>query len=119
MDVLDSRNTSGSLQISTEVIEKIAQHAALEIKGVVQVRPANTVAQTLLDKITQPKAVVVELKNDVAEITVSLVVTYDTNIPEISEKVQKNIKEAVQNMTSITVTRVDVIVTGIEEETNA
>ncbi len=120
MDIQDTRNNGGSLQISTDVIEKIAQHAALEVEGVCRVKPAApTNTKTLLDKIAQPRAVTVELNNDVADVTVSLVVSYGAKIPEISEKVQKSVKEAVQNMTSISVGRVDVVVTGLSAETES
>lgn len=119
MDGFDSHGSGGSLQISTEVIEKIAQHAALEVEGVAQVRSATTTAKTLLDKLAPPKAVSVEIKNDVADVTVSLVVAYGTKIPEISERVQQNVKDSVQNMTSISVARVDVVITGIAEGESA
>ncbi len=120
MDIQNKQSTGGSLQISTDVLEKIAQHAALEVEGVCRVKPvAPSNTKTLLDKIAQPRAVVVELKNDVADIMVSLVVSYGTKIPEISEKVQKSVKEAVQSMTSISVARVDVMITGLSAETES
>ncbi len=120
MDIQHMHNTGGSLQISTDVIEKIARHAALEVEGGCGVEPAvPTNAKTLLDKIAQPRAVTVELKNDVADVMVSLVVSYGAKIPEISEKVQKSVKEAVQNMTSISVARVDVVVIGLSTETES
>lgn len=114
MDVLQSQTTGGSLQISVEVIEKIAKQAALEVEGVCDVTAGYPGARSLLDKIAPPKAVHVELKENVADIEVSIVVLYGTKIPEISEKIQESVKNAVQNMTSIIVVKVDVIVNGIE-----
>ena len=34
----------------------------------------------------------------------------------VCEKVQENVKQTIQNMTGITVSRVDVLVTGLAEE---
>lgn len=116
MDSFDSHGAGGSLQISTEVIEKIAQHAVLEVEGVCKVVPVSSAPKFLLDKITQPKAIKVALKDDVADIEISILVAYGTKIPELSEKAQKNVKDAVQNMTSISVARVDIIVAGIDAD---
>ncbi len=117
MDGFDSHSLGGSLQISTEVIEKIASFAAMEVGGVLEVKAHNEGAKSLLDKITQPKAVLVELKSDVADISISLIVEYGAKIPDLSELVQKNVKDSVQNMTGITVARVDVIVSGLGKPT--
>lgn len=112
MHSVDDR-TTGSLQISTEVVEKIARHAALEVEGVHDVVSAGGGAKSLLGRLAQPKPIQVEIKNDVADLVVSLAVAYGTRIPELSEKVQQSVKDAVQSMTSITVARVDVIIAGL------
>ncbi|MPN34009.1 hypothetical protein SDC9_181501 [bioreactor metagenome] len=61
----------------------------------------------------QQKPVDVELTEEVAVITVSILVQYGYRIPVVSEALQKNVKAAVQNMTGITVSKVNVIVTGV------
>lgn len=113
MEVYDSHMTGGSLQISSEVIEKIARHAAMEVEGVRDVVPAVSGPRSLLDKLAPTKPIMVELKNDVADISVSLSVAYGTKIPELSERVQRNVKDSVQSMTSISVAKVDVVVAGL------
>ncbi len=55
----------------------------------------------------------VELTDEVAEITVDVVVRYGYRIPSVSEALQKNVKASVQNMTGITVSKVNVVVTGV------
>ena len=114
MDGIKSHYTGGSLQISSEVVEKIAWHAAEEVEGVKRVSAPQTTTKALLDKLTPTKPVRVEIKSDVADIEVALVVDYGTKIPEVSEKVQQNVKDSVQNMTSISVAKVDVVITGVE-----
>lgn len=115
MDVQNSDVVGGSLQISTDVIAKIARLATLEVEGVHQVRAETLSAKSLLGKAL-PKPILVELVDDVAEITVSLVVSYGCRIPAVSEKVQENVKNTVQNMTSITVSKVNLVIVGVAVE---
>ena len=110
MDVANTNAVNGSLQISTDVIAKIARLAALEIEGVKEVSAPSGV-KGLLGK---PKSVSIDLLEDVAEITLHLVIYYGGKLPAICEKVQENVKSAVQNMTSITVSRVNVVVVGVQ-----
>ncbi len=113
MEIKDAQNQGGSLQISSEVIEKIARMAALEVDGVQHVSVGTDANKSFIGKLAPQKAVHVDPKDDVADIEISLVVTYGAKIPALSEQVQKNVKQAVQNMTSIIVGRVDVVVTGV------
>lgn len=110
MDVTNARSMNGSLQISTEVIAKIARQAALEIEGVKEVC-ANAGVKSILGR---NRSVSVSLMDDVAEITLNLVVYYGSKIPAVCEKVQENVKSAIQNMTSITVSRVNLVVAGVQ-----
>ncbi|OUP25014.1 Asp23/Gls24 family envelope stress response protein [Gemmiger sp. An194] len=116
MEVSNSNVVNGSLQISTDVIGKIAKLAATEIDGVVDVCAGSAGMRSFLGKVNLQKPVSVELLENVAEITVSLTVCYGSQIPAVCEKVQENVKSAVQNMTSITVARVNIVVVGVLQE---
>ncbi len=116
MEVSNSNVVNGSLQISTDVIGKIAKLAATEIDGVVDVCAGSAGMRSFLGKVNLQKPVSVELLENVAEITVSLTVRYGSQIPTVCEKVQENVKSAVQNMTSITVARVNIVVVGVLQE---
>ena len=116
MEVSNSNVINGSLQISTDVIGKIAKLAATEIDGVVDVCAGSAGMRSFLGKVNLQKPVSVELLENVAEITVSLTVRYGSQIPAVCEKVQENVKSAVQNMTSITVARVNIVVVGVLQE---
>ncbi len=114
MDIKNSDMVGGSLQISVEVIAKITRLAAQETEGVRAVSCGNSPVRGIFAKVNlQQKPVDVELMEDVAEITVSILVQYGYRIPVVSEALQKNVKAAVQNMTGITVSKVNVIVTGV------
>lgn len=116
MEVSNSNVVNGSLQISTDVIGKIAKLAATEIDDVVDVCAGSAGMRSFLGKVNLQKPVSVELLENVAEITVSLTVRYGSQIPAVCEKVQENVKSAVQNMTSITVARVNIVVVGVLQE---
>ena len=116
MDVKNSDVIGGSLQISTDVIAKISRLAALEIEGVKAVSCGNSPVRGMFAKVSIQKPVLVELTDEVAQITVSVVVLYGYRIPSVSEALQKNVKSAVQNMTGITVSRVNVVVAGVARE---
>ena len=53
----------------------------------------------------------------VADITVHVVVKYGVKLPALCKEVQKAVKANVQNMTDITVSKVNVVVTGVESIT--
>ena len=113
MEVKNSDNIGGSLQISTDVIAKIARLAALEIEGVKSVSCGNSPVKGFFAKVNIHKPVEVELTDEVAQITVNVMMRYGYRIPSVCEALQKSVKASVQNMTGITVSQVNVVVTGV------
>ena len=105
----------GSLQISTEVLGKIARCAALEVAGVAEVScgSQNRKVKDFLERANVQSPVTVEMRDGTAKITLRLVVAFGARIPSVAEKVQENVKTAVQNMTNVTVSRVDLVIAGL------
>ena len=105
----------GSLQISTEVLGKIARCAALEVAGVAEVScgSQNRKVKDFLELANVQSPVTGEMRDGTAEITLHLVVAFGARIPSVAEKVQENVKTAVQNMTNVTVSRVDLVIAGL------
>ena len=105
----------GSLQISTEVLGKIARCAALEVAGVAEVScgSQNRKVKDFLERANVQSPVTVEMRDGTAGITLHLVVAFGARIPSVAEKVQENVKTAVQNMTNVTVSRVDLVIAGL------
>lgn len=111
--------TGGSLKISDEVIIKIAELAAAEITGVAT--DGQGLATAELTKINQLdrlgrliSPVKVRLSSEAAEIDVSLVVKQGHKAVSVAEAVQSSVKSAVQNMAGITVSKVNVMIIGIQ-----
>ena len=95
MDLQNMDLKGGSLQISTEVIGKIARCAALEIEGVAEVScgKQNRKVKDLLERANVQSPVTVEMRDGTAEITLEIVAAFGARIPAVAEKVQENVKE--------------------------
>ena len=121
MDLQNTDLQGGTLQISTEVIAKIARCAALEIDGVAEVScgSQNKKLRNLLETSSIQTPVTVEMRDGTANITLHLMVRFGARIPAIAEKVQENVKNAVQNMTNVTVSRVTLVIAGLAEVSDA
>lgn len=119
MDVADANRIGGGLQISADVIAKIAKLATLEIDGVRELSTGTAGVQGLFRRARLQRPVFVQIMDDVAEITVHVIVTYGHKIPPLCEKIQENVKSSVQNMTSITVSKVNIVVTGVAPDAAA
>ena len=117
MDLQNMDLNGGTLQISTEVIGKIARCAALEVDGVSEVScgKQNKKVKDLLEAASI-QSVTVEMRDGTAELTLNLVVAFGARIPAVAEKVQENVKTAVQNMTNVTVSRVNLVIAGVAAE---
>ena len=121
MDLQNTDLQGGTLQISTEVIAKIARCAALEIDGVAEVScgSQNKKLRNLQETSSIQSPVTVEMRDSTANITLHLMVRFGARIPAIAEKVQENVKNAVQNMTNVTVSRVNLVIAGLAEVSDA
>ena len=106
--------TVGSLKISEDVVATIAGLATKEVQGVASLANAPANIKGLILKNTVSKSIKIELNDDVAVIGVYVNLTYGAKIPEVAEKIQNNVKSAVQSMTGITVSKVNVFIVGID-----
>lgn len=117
MDLQNTDLQGGTLQISTEVLAKIARCAALEIEGVAGVScgKQNKKLLNLLEASSIQTPVAVEMRDGTATITLHLMMRFGARIPSVAEKVQENVKNAVQNMTNVTVSRVNLVIAGLAD----
>lgn len=107
--------SQGSFKVSEDVIAKITEIAATEISGVAAEGQKLLTADSLLpipQKLLPP--IKAYLTSDTAEITVSIVIVQGYNAVNVAQAVQKSVKSAVQSMTGIAVSKVNVVVAGIK-----
>lgn len=102
-----------SLKISEDVIATIAKLTTEDVEGVDCVSVPQKSVKELISKPKVPSAIEVELLNDVAQITISVTVKQGHQIKPIYEQIQTKVKEAVQSMTGIAVSKVNVVISNI------
>lgn len=104
----------GSVKIANDVIGMIAALAAMEIDGVSGM-PGNITSDALQKggyrKLS--KGVRVQLSGRNVAVDLALLMGYGFNIPATSQKVQTRVKSTVENMTGLSVTDVNVHISGI------
>ena len=115
---MNNNSNSGpvsGLVISDEVIASIALAAIKDVPGVGKPvpRPADMTSVAGLFEKTQ-KTVEVTKADTVYSITLHITVNEDAKIPVVAAEVQKAVKNAVQEMTSMVVSKVNVVIAGVE-----
>lgn len=98
-DYMTRKLENGSVNINEDVISTIALAAVRDVEGVVSVH----------DK----KGIRVTLGEDSVELECGLVVLYGHSVVEIAKNTQNAVTNAVESMTGLRVSAVDVNVTGI------
>ena len=106
--------STGNIKISEEVIATITEIAVKEIKGVCGTSSslAGEIKQKL-GKKSYGKGVKVTFDEETVVIDVSLVVEFGVRIQEVAWEVQGNVKKQVESMTSLSVDKVNVHITGV------
>lgn len=110
---MEQETANGSLRISGEVVASIAEYAAKEIEGVSCMAPiVSNLGGWLLEKQTI-KPISIQMKDGTAAIDIRLLVEPNAKIPTLGRQVQEAVKEAVQNMTGIPVSCVNLYIAGV------
>ena len=104
----------GNIHISEEVLAAISAAAALEVDGVSSLAAnlGSDIAE-LLGKKNLAKGVRVRMEDDKVVVDLSVLMAYGHTIPEMCKAVQEGVKNAVESMTGLKVSAVNVNVGGI------
>lgn len=112
--VLKDDESVGSVQIADDVVAMIASLAATEIEGVSAM--AGNISNELMSKVGMKK-LTKGVKVDVLDgnVTVDLAVTmeFGYNIPATCQKVQLKVKNAIENMTGLNCSDVNIRIAGV------
>src|SRR3989338_2068217 len=104
----------GVVRINNEAISTIASIAAMEVKGVHKMGGGLT--KTLYEALFKKagtRGVKIQMKDSELKLTVFIVVEYGVDIPRIADEVQDNTKRAVEKMTGLVLSEVDVVIEEI------
>lgn len=112
--VLKEAANVGSVQIADDVVAMIASLAATEVDGVSAM--AGNITNELMAKVgvkKLTKGVRVEVKENTVKVDLAVTMDYGYNIPATCQRVQTKVKAAVENMTGLSCTDVNIRIAGI------
>jgi uncharacterized alkaline shock family protein YloU len=112
--VLANDERFGEVKIANDVVAMIASLAATEVEGVSAM--SGNITNELMSKVgmkSLTKGVKVEVLGSNALVDLSVTLEYGYNIPQTSQKVQEKVKIAIENMTGLEVSSVNVRIAGI------
>ncbi|KAF0091500.1 MAG: hypothetical protein FD141_1289 [Fusobacteria bacterium] len=114
MNEAEKSTLVGKIKIADNVAAAIANIAAQEVEGVVKVIGSSTSQiSEIFGKKNLAKGVKINMDEEGTNIELALVILHGVNIVKIAEEVQRNVKEAVESMTGISVKNVDITISDI------
>lgn len=117
---INQENSKGGLIISEDVIASIACNAAKDVDGVSSFsnRPVDIVSTIKKGNFKVMSPVRIMEDGDSMVINIYINLTNDAKINPVAEQVQTSVKEAIQNMTGKVVSKVNVVIAGLDFETS-
>ena len=114
-EVFGSKNSIGEVQIASDVVSAIAGISAAEVDGVQAMAGGsiNDIAGKLGMK-NYSKGVRVTIAGDKAAVEISVTLKYGYSIPKTSANVQEKVKSAIENMTGLEVSDVNVSIADVD-----
>jgi len=104
----------GEVQIADEVVAIIAGLAATEVKGVSAM--SGNMTNELVGKLGMKnlsKGVKVLVSPEAVSVDMALTLDYGYGIPETAKQVQEKVKLAIENMTGLQVSEVNIRIAGV------
>lgn len=110
-------NITGTVQIADDVVAIIAGLAATEVDGVASM--GGNITNELVAKLgvkNLSKGVKVDVLDNIVCVDINLNLRFGYNIPQTSKAVQEKVKNAIENMTGLEVSEVNVNIASVELE---
>ncbi|MBE5890510.1 MAG: Asp23/Gls24 family envelope stress response protein [Lachnospiraceae bacterium] len=105
---------TGEIKVAEDVVAVIAGLAATEVEGVSSM--AGNITNEIVSKLGMKnlsKGIQIDLLDDHILIDVAINIGYGFSIPEVSQNVQEKVRSAVETMTGVTVSEVNVRVVSV------
>ncbi len=105
----------GEVKIADEVVAIIAGLASTEVEGVSSM--AGNITNELVSKLGMKnlsKGIRVDVSDGVVRVDVALNIAYGYAIPDVSAKVQEKVRSAIENMTGLDVSGVNVRIASVD-----
>lgn len=113
--VLKDEENVGVVQIADDVVAMIAALAATEVEGVISM--AGNMTNELMSKVGKKnptKGVRVDVLDGNVTVDLTVMMEYGKNIPATCQKIQAKVKSAIENMTGLACTDVNIRIVGIK-----
>lgn len=110
------KTSSGTIEISNEVIATVVGGAANDVFGVVGMASKNQIKDNIneiLRKENFSRGVVVRQEENGIAVDVYTIVSYGTKISEVSRNVQEKVKYNLETMLGVVANSVNVFVQGV------
>ena len=113
-EIISSDNTG--IKISNDVVASIAGVAVSEVQGVYSMAGgiAGGISEVFSGKKNLSKGIKVEVGEKETKIDVNIIVEYGVRIPDVAFEIQGRVKKAVETMTGLKVSGVNIHVQGIK-----
>lgn len=113
-EITSSDNTG--IKISNDVVASIAGVAVSEVQGVYSMAGglAGGISEVFSGKKNLSKGIKVEVGERDTKIDVNIIVEYGVRIPDVAFEIQGRVKKAVETMTGLKVSGVNIHVQGIK-----
>ena len=111
---LNEDDKAGAVQIADDVVAMIAGIAATEVDGVSAM--VGNITNELMSKVGMKKlnkGVKVDVKDNTVSVDLAINMEFGYNIPETSRNVQVKVKNAIENMTGLEVTNVNIRIASV------
>ena len=106
--------TVNTVKISNEAVATYVGIAIVEVSGVYGMSGTLAgITEAISGKKSYTRGVKVEVTDKTAKIDVSIVVEYGARIPDVAFEIQTKVKKAVETMTGLKVSEVNVNVNGV------
>lgn len=112
--VLQEDSQMGTVKIADDVVAMIASLAASEVDGVSAM--VGNITNELMSKVGMKnltKGVKVEIIGKAVRADIAVMLEYGYSIPATCQKVQEKVKAAIENMTGLEVSDVNIRIAGV------
>lgn len=114
-EIMVTDGENNNIEISNDVVSVIAGMAVTEVSGVADMAGgfAGGISEALSGKKNMSKGIKVDIQDKNTKIDVNIIVEYGARIPDVAFEIQKRVKKAVEEMTGLNVSEVNVHVQGV------
>ena len=112
MSTANNNEKIGSVRIATDVVPLIAALASQDVEGVTPLQDKKNLSLKInLRRLT--RGIKVDIKGRTVSVDMAIGILYGYQVPEISGKVQSSVKTAIETMTGLEVSDVNVRIASV------